>query len=213
MKIGLTIRHLIVHLTPGRKLAPWFILELLNRFVFVFVLDGKPLALDRPFTANGTLYPANWLRLSSPDQRAAIGITEEPDPPVWDQRFYWGYDAEGQLIPKDHGQLVTQWVDQTKTTANTLLQPTDWMIVREADNGTVIDPEVKARRQEIREFAGIKITAIEATTTTEELAAYITGPEYPIWEAVEPPIDPSEPDLTVSGGFVDPTVGEDTIVL
>jgi hypothetical protein len=80
----------------------------------MFVLNGKPLALDVPFEANGTLYPANWLRLASPAERAAIGITEQPDPPSYDQRFYWGYTASGTLIPKDHTQLVSQWTDTTR---------------------------------------------------------------------------------------------------
>lgn len=152
----------------------------------MFVLNGKPLALDRAFEANGTLYPANWLRLSTPEERAAIGITEQPDPPTWDQRFYWGYDADGQLIPKDHTGLVSQWVEQTKTTANTLLSPTDWMIVREADNGTPIDPLIKTHRQKIRELAGVKITAIEATADTAALATYITGSDYPNWSTEDP---------------------------
>ena len=51
----------------------------------MFILNGKPLALDRAFTApDGTQYPANWLRLSTPQQREAIGITEQADPPTWD---------------------------------------------------------------------------------------------------------------------------------
>jgi hypothetical protein len=166
----------------------------------VFVLNGKPLPLDVPFEANGTFYPANWLRLSSPSQREEAGITEEPDPPTWDQRFYWGYDQEGQLIPKDHTQLVQQWSDQTKTTANTLLQPTDWMIVREADNGTPIDPEIKARRQQIREMTGTKLQAIEATVDTPELAAYITSPEYSQWEVVPPDPDQGGDTLDFNGG-------------
>jgi hypothetical protein len=144
----------------------------------MFILDGKPLSPDVAFTdpATGVQYPANWLRLATPEERAAIGITEEPDPTPYDQRFYWGPD-----LPKDHTQLVEQWTQQTRTTANTLLQPTDWMVVREADNGTPVDLETKALRQEIRLAAGEKVTAIEATADTDELAAYITGSDYPSW--------------------------------
>ena len=97
----------------------------------MFLLNGKPISPDSPFvTPDGTQYPSNWIRFASPEDRKAIGITEVPDPPYYDQRFYW---APG--IPKDHDQLVTQWVDQTRYTANTLLSPTDWMIVRSVDNG------------------------------------------------------------------------------
>jgi hypothetical protein len=147
----------------------------------MFILDGKPLSPDVAFTHDGIQYPANWLRLATPEERTAIGITEEPDPQPYDQRFYWGYDSDGNLIPKDHAQLVEQWSQQTRTTAGTLLQPTDWMIIRQADNGVEADPAIKTWREDIRLATGDKITAIEATTTTDELAAYITGADYPAW--------------------------------
>lgn len=174
----------------------------------MFLLDGKPLSPDVAFTHDGIQYPANWLRLSTPEQRAAIGITEVPDPPSYDQRFYWGYDQAGQLIPKDHAQLVEQWCDQTRTTAGTLLQPTDWMVIREADNGVAMPQEVKDRRQEIRLLSGDKITAIQATTTTDELAAYVTSAEYSRWE-VQPDPDSLSGDDTVvfSGGVTSGSFG------
>ncbi len=157
----------------------------------MFVLDGKPLPLDTPFEANGTLFPANWLRLSSPDDRAAVGITEVPDPPTWDQRFYWGYTASGTLIPKDHGVLVSVWVDQTRQTANTLLAPSDWMVVREIDNGTPMSSGVKVWRQETRTACEQKVVSIRSTDSTDSLAVYITGPEYPVWPPLNPPTPPS----------------------
>ena len=165
----------------------------------MFILNGKPLSPDVAFTTGGISYPANWLRLASPEERAAIGITEEPDPAPYDQRFYWGPD-----LPKDHTQLVEQWVSQTRTTAGTLLVPTDWMVIRESDNGVLVPDEVKARRQEIRDFSGTKVAAIEATTTTDELAAFITGPEYGVWEVVVTPepevVTTDELEFTSSGG-------------
>ena len=165
----------------------------------MFILDGKPLSPDVAFTTGGISYPANWLRLASPEERAAIGITEEPDPAPYDQRFYWGPD-----LPKDHTQLVEQWVSQTRTTAGTLLVTTDWMVIRESDNGVLVPDEVKARRQEIRDFSGTKVDAIEATTTTDELAAFITGPEYGVWEVVVTPepevVTADELEFTFSGG-------------
>jgi len=159
----------------------------------MFLLDGKPLSPDVAFTAtdaDGQLiqFPANWLRLSTPEQRAAIGITEQADPPSWDQRWAWGYDADGHLIWKDHTQLVEQWTQQTRTTANTLLAPTDWIIIREADNGKVADPAIKTWREDIRLATGTKNAAISATADTDELAAYITGADYPVW-----PSDPAMP--------------------
>lgn len=164
----------------------------------MFVLNGNPLPLDTPFEANGTLFPANWLRLATPDERAAQGITEVPDPPTYDQRFYWGYTASGTLIPKDHGTLVSGWVDQTRQTANTILFPTDWTIVREVDNGVPAPSGLKTWRQETRTSCEVKVVSIRSTQTTDELATYITGPTYPVW----PPLNPPTPDpsgVTPSG--------------
>lgn len=156
----------------------------------MFILDGKTLPLDVAFTTpDGIRYPANWLRLSTLEEKEAIGITEVPDPPApwYDQRFYWGYDQDGNLIPKDHAQLVDQWSTQTRTTAGTLLAPTDWIIIRELDNGVPADPAIKTWRENIRLASGSKVFEIQATTTTDELATYITGPDYPAWPQLNPP--------------------------
>ena len=150
----------------------------------MFLLNGQPLAVDTPFTdAKGTKYPANWLRLSTLEEKEAIGITEVPDPEPYDQRFYWGPG-----LPKDHAQLVEQWTAQTRTTANSLLSPTDWIIIREVDNGKAADPVLKTWREEIRLAAGSKVYEIGQTADTDALAAYITGADYPAW-----PVDPYAP--------------------
>ena len=158
----------------------------------MFIFNNQPLSPDSAFTdpKTGIQYPANWLRLANPEERAAIGITEVPDPAPYDQRFYWSPD-----LPKDHSQLVEQWISTTRTTANTLLAPTDWQVIREADNSKPMDAAIKADRQRIRDAAGIRIAAINATTTTEELAAYITSAGYSDWSAPQ-----AEPPMVFSSG-------------
>jgi len=147
--------------------------------------DGRPISPDVAFTLGGIQYPANFLRLASPAEREAIGITEVPDAPAYDQRFFWGYDSEGALIPKDHAQLVEQWTQQTRTTAGTLLAPSDWLVIRETDNGTPVPDEWRAWREAIRQATGAKVAAIEATIDTAELAAYITGADYGVWPTLD----------------------------
>jgi len=162
----------------------------------MFVYKGRSLPLDTPLNLDGLLLPANWLRLSSPADKAKVGISEIPDPPSPpDQRFYWGWDDKGQAIPKDHAQLVEQWSQQTRTTANTLLQPTDWVIIREADNGKVADPALKQWRQDIRIATGEKISAIQSTVDTPALASYITGSVYSAW--------PSDPHSSIGAASTD----------
>jgi hypothetical protein len=59
--------------------------------------NGKPLPLDRAFTLGDIQYPANWLRLASAEDKAALGITEEADAVRADDRFYWNGDI---TVPK-----------------------------------------------------------------------------------------------------------------
>ena len=58
----------------------------------MFLLNGNPLPIDTQFEVNGTTYPQNWLRLTSIEEKNAIGITEVADPEPYDDRFYWGVD-------------------------------------------------------------------------------------------------------------------------
>jgi hypothetical protein len=165
----------------------------------MFILDGKPFASDVAFTdpETGIQYPANWLRLSTPEEREAIGITEVPDPPYYDQRFYFGPD-----LPKDHAQLVKHWTTQTRATAGTLLVPTDWQVIRQSDNGVEMSASVKELREEIRLAAGAKNAEIAATADTAELAAYITGTDYPTWPPYADPVPADATGDSVSDGLV-----------
>ena len=176
----------------------------------MLLLDGKPLSYDRAFTHDGIQYPANWLRLSSWEEKSAIGITEVPDPPYYDQRFYWGVDNPKQLedITDDEGNtstgLKTLWISNTKYSAGTLLAPTDWYIVRNSETSVEVPGEVLDRREEIRNYCNAYEQAIEATTTTDELAAYITSVDYGSFEEVPEAPAPE----TIVGGE-----GEDSIII
>ena len=172
-------------------------------------LNGKTLQYDKAFSHDGIQYPANWLRLTTLQEKQAIGIVEVPDQTqTWDQRFYWGVDN-----PKDHTQLVEQWVAQVKQTAGSMLSPTDWYIVRNSENGTAVPQEVLDRRVEIRSFSNQKETAIEATTTTEELAAYVTSPEFSQWQAVEVVEEPVEEPTSDSSTPISGDEDIDSIIL
>lgn len=62
-----------------------------------FKIGDKVIPLDTPFTANEIQYPANWLRLSTAEEKSAIGITEVADSVRADDRFYWNGDV---TLPK-----------------------------------------------------------------------------------------------------------------
>jgi hypothetical protein len=145
----------------------------------MFILDGKPLSPDRAFTtSDGTQYPANWLRLSTPAEREALGITEVPDAPTYDQRFYWDVN-----LPKDHAQLVEQWTAQVKATAGSLLSQTDWYITRQAETGVAVPQSVLDRRSLIRYMSNDKEVFLALTASTEQLAEYVTSAAFNNWES------------------------------
>jgi len=84
----------------------------------MFQLNGNPISLDTAFTLDGTSYPANWIRLASPAERTAIGITEVADPATWNDRFYWGVGNPKLLndreeSDKDGNPLYVQKFDAT----------------------------------------------------------------------------------------------------
>ena len=166
----------------------------------MFILDGKPLSPDRAFTtSDGRQFPANWLRLSSPEEREALGITEVPDAPTYDQRFYWDVN-----LPKDHAQLVEQWTAQVKATAGSLLSQTDWYITRQAETGVAVPQSVLDRRSLIRYMSNDKEVFLALTASTEQLAEYVTSAEFNNWESgASIQQDEPSPEAPVSGSGTD----------
>ena len=160
-----------------------------------YKLGDRTLALDVPWEHNEIQYPANWLRLSSDQDRAELGIVWEAEGSGWNQKFYWGYDADGNLLPKTYADLKTLWVAKTKETANKLLQSSDWMVVRAAEGGTAVPSSWTTWRATIRTECGAMVTAIEATADVgdtsphadfgrvEALQQYIEGSSYNVWTA------------------------------
>lgn len=132
----------------------------------MFMLNNKPISLDTAFTTeDGTQYPNNWLRLASPAERAAIGITEVDDAPTYNDRFFW---ASGQ--PKDIDMLKAMLVSQVKQTAASLLSPTDWKVIRATETSLLLDSETLATRAAIRTASNANETAINACITVDSLA-------------------------------------------
>ena len=131
----------------------------------MFLLNEKPLAVGNPFkTLDGTQYPANWLQLSTEEDRIAIGISEIPDDTVYyDDRFYWSPE-----ISKDLDQLKTQWIAQVKDTAGKTLAQTDWIIIRKSERNIAIPTNIKTYRAAIVAECNRLELAIEGCNNIEE---------------------------------------------
>ena len=141
----------------------------------MFLLNGNPLPVDTAFTAGDIQYPANWLRLASPYDRAAIGITEVDDPIPFDDRFYWGVDN-----PKDLAGLKEQWTAFVSDSAWKLLQPTDYMDSRKANDPSFTPPaDWITWRSSVRTKASEARNLIASALTVEALIP-LTQIEWPL---------------------------------
>ena len=163
-----------------------------------FKLDGNPLAVDVPFTVGDVNYPANWLRLSTADEKTALGITEVADAATYDNRFYWGdgtakkltdtnevyskdaddgsYKVGDPVLNENGDQVVTLGVKsvlkaQEKNIAGSLLAKYDWQVVRKAEKGTALDSAVVTYRDGIRTAYTTRKTEI---TNCADTAALVT---------------------------------------
>jgi len=71
----------------------------------MYKVNNKPLQLDRAFTLGDIQYPSNWLRLSSAEDRAALGITWETEATRADDRFYWNGDINNPKAMEDREEV------------------------------------------------------------------------------------------------------------
>lgn len=117
----------------------------------MFILDGNRLALDRPFSHGGFQYPKEWLRCSSPEQRADLGITEIPDNTPRDE---WDQDKE---------RVRVGIIQQHKNEAKSILSQTDWYVIRQLETGAEIPPEVSVFRQKVREVCSRNIERMKVS--------------------------------------------------
>lgn len=144
----------------------------------MFILDGKTLPIDTPFEHDGLQYPANWLRLSTLEEKTAIGITEVPDPVRPDDRFYW-VSGDGTSTPKSLDILKPTWENIVNQTAYSLLLPSDWMVVRKTEAGTDIPAEWATYRAAVRTAALNNRTALMNAADFNAFVTVATSLQWP----------------------------------
>ena len=136
------------------------------------------LQVDLPFTHGELQYPATWLRTSTPEEKQALGIIEMADKTRPDDRFYW-VDAENNGVPKDIDQLKAQWTQQIDQIAYSILQPTDWYVVRKMESNVAIPAEVSGLRSNVRTYANQAKVSIGNVTIVEELISVVNRLSWP----------------------------------
>lgn len=159
-----------------------------------YIVEGTAFELD------GVQYPAVWLNQSTIEQKTAIGLVEviATNSPA-DDRFYWVSETlngaertytntpkqlDDSEEPDESGKLVktvglkTTWSNQVKNMVYTMLQPTDYIDIR-----NLRDPEYKIDwmlwREQVRTYSTTTVTNIQACTTVDELANIVTNLDWP----------------------------------
>ena len=164
-----------------------------------FKLDGNPLAADVAFSHNDIQYPANWLRLSTAEEKTAIGITEVEDPKVYDSRFYWGNgsakeldDTKETIDGVEYTYLGVKSVlkAQEKDIANSLLAKYDWYIVRKAEKSTAIPTTITTYRDGVRTACDTREKEIDACADTAALVTLYGTKEEGTPNMTQYPVDP-----------------------
>jgi len=148
----------------------------------MFKLDGKTLQTGVAFTHNDIQYPANWLNLSTPEEKQAIGIVEIAEQPRPDDRYYWVTDNGDGTYTATAKDLVTLKANAVSTINNSvwsILQPTDYMDSRKANDPTYVAPAAWITwRASVSAAAKTAVTAINAAATVEDLIPLVT-PAWP----------------------------------
>ena len=150
----------------------------------MFKYSGRTIRPGRSWTDdNGVVHPSNW-HIWSADDKAAAGVTEivEETPP--DSRLYtWSMDSDGKisktakaLADSGSGDSLVLGVKSTlknevKAKQGSLLDGTDWYIIRKADKGTAIPSNIQTWRDAIRTKATAMENAIDGAADTAAIAA------------------------------------------
>jgi hypothetical protein len=165
------------------------------------------------FEINGVQYPANWLNLSTPEEKAEVGLEEviATNQPA-NQTYYWvsetltGAELTYTNTPKDLLTVKTTALNQINATAYSILLPTDWMVVKSVETSTPINPSWNAWRQSIRTTALNATNGVESAADVDAVASVmgaIVWPKDPDQVAYEAAQVVEEP---VAEPTIEPTV-------
>ena len=139
--------------------------------------DGQYIQEGTQFTIGGITYPSNWLNLSTPEQKSAIGLEEviATNQPANDQYYWVSTELNGPSLtyintPKNLTDVKSNALSQVNNTAYSLLFPSDWMVVKSVETSTPVNPDWNTWRASIRATADSTRTAVTAAQNIDAVA-------------------------------------------
>lgn len=139
-------------------------------------------------------YPANWINIAKPEQKAVIGLVDVVRAERPNDKYYWVTETEPvyneatnqveigyTATPKDLDAAKADAINEVKSGAFAVLAPTDYIDVRNLRD-PAYKPEWITWRDAVRAASGAQVEAINACETIEALAA------------LDPVVWPANPD-------------------
>jgi hypothetical protein len=138
------------------------------------------------FDLGGVQYPANWLNLSTPEEKLEAGLVEvvATNAPA-NQQFYWvsetlnGAELTYTNTPMDLDTLKATWTNNINSQAYSYLFPSDWMVIKATETSTPIDPAWNSYRENVRLTADTTKQSIALCTTVPELETLVLNVQWP----------------------------------
>lgn len=131
--------------------------------------EGRALPLDKAFSHNNISFPANWLRLSTPADKEAQGIS-------------WVTPEEPPVVRAPLEREKADGIARAKDTAGKMLAGSDWMQIA----------KIERNREVAQEWAEYRAAVIAEADRLE--SQYSTAESYEAIDAIVQnwPINPDE---------------------
>jgi hypothetical protein len=154
--------------------------------MFYSSTDKQYINEGQAFTIGDVQYPANWLNLSTPEEKLAIGLEEviATNSPA-NEQYYWVSSTLDKAsltytnTPKDLTSVKSNALLQVNNTAYTILQPSDWMVVKATETSTPINPDWNTYRAGVRATADQTRTAVTAAQDVDAVATIMSSIAWP----------------------------------
>jgi hypothetical protein len=159
--------------------------------MFAIVQNGIIMLLipaGTQFTWDGIDYPSNWVNLSTPEEKAAIGMVDVIYGQQPSDQYYWVtaeapvYNAQTNQVdinytstPKDLTSVKTNAISQINGTAYSILLPSDWMVVKAVETSTTVPVAWNTWRQSIRTTATSAVNGVEGATDVDGVASVVNS--------------------------------------
>jgi hypothetical protein len=164
--------------------------------MFAIVQNGIIMMLVQPgvpFEWDGNFYPANWCNVSTPEEKASIGMVDVVYGAQANDQYYWVsedapvYNSETNQVdinftntPKDLTGVKTSSIQQVNSTAYSILLPTDWMVVKAVETSTTVPADWNTWRESIRTTAATATTSIDSAVDVDAVETVMQNLVWPL---------------------------------